>query len=205
MRNFEYIRLNYALLQMYDGRLLLAKVMDGSFASSAWLKGDEEFSQIVGRKFDVIIGDDCEQYVVDKSAAIRISSMDEFNSHLKNACNLFKELVSSDLNGEEVCVNIDSYKMSLQLHEKFNTKCKPSLFYSVVSVEYCNSKYIGRKDEIKIIDGKQTILNTKEYFCVDTIGEAAVEILQCIDNLFINNMKDILNNLHNGQPWSVLL
>jgi len=68
IRNFVLIRVapGGALDQTGEGHLL-GLANNDYFASSAWLRSEEEYDQIVGRSFGITTADDNTEYKEDKS------------------------------------------------------------------------------------------------------------------------------------------
>ena len=84
--------LNYAVYN--NGKEdYLVKVTSGYFASDAWMKGDEAFNDVAGRKFGGIFADDGKQSQCDKSNVRRLNSDEEFENLYQSSCLFFKVLL----------------------------------------------------------------------------------------------------------------
>jgi len=81
--------LNYAVYMTSHGDYLV-KVTDGYFASDAWMKSDEAYADVVGRKFGGIFGDDGKHSYCDKMYIRRLTSDEEFEKLLSSAHPAFK-------------------------------------------------------------------------------------------------------------------
>ena len=53
----------------YNGEDILFYTQGGTFAASAWIKGDEEYQQVLGRRFEAFTADDGKEYL-----NVRVSS-----------------------------------------------------------------------------------------------------------------------------------
>lgn len=84
--------LNYAVYNNGNGDCLV-KVTGGYFASDAWMKGDEAFKAIAGRKFGGIFADDGKASQCDKGNIRRLNSDEEFDNLYQSSCLFFKVLL----------------------------------------------------------------------------------------------------------------
>lgn len=84
--------LNYAVYNNGEEDCLV-KVTGGYFASNAWMKGDEAFKAIAGRKFGGIFADDGKQSQCDKGNIRRLNSDEEFDNLYQSSCLFFKVLL----------------------------------------------------------------------------------------------------------------
>lgn len=87
----EYLR--FGVYDM-DGKDLLFIAIQGSFASSAWCKGDKEYNAVLGRKFDGYTSDDGKLWGLDRDNIRRVSSKEEFDRLLNDSCKEFKEIAA---------------------------------------------------------------------------------------------------------------
>lgn len=85
------IYLNYAVYNNGTEDYLV-HVQGGYSASDAWMKGDEEYSRIVGRKFNGLFGDNGEVSICDKGNIRRLASDEEYVALHNSACKKFKQM-----------------------------------------------------------------------------------------------------------------
>lgn len=88
MNQFNY--LNYAVYMYNDGKEFIARAMKGCFASTAFIEGDKEYSEILGTKFKALFGDDGMISDAQKSHIRRLVSDEEFEKLYAESCEGFK-------------------------------------------------------------------------------------------------------------------
>lgn len=91
--------LNYAVAR-FNGKDVLCFALDGNFASRAWKESDEAFSQIVGRGFQFLSGDDGRKYCNDKGDFRRVSSDEEMLKLWNESHQLFRVFAQYEEEGE---------------------------------------------------------------------------------------------------------
>lgn len=98
------MNLNNFAVMTFNGNPLLCLVQEGYFASTAWLKGPEAFSKIMGSSFGIITADDNMEYKEDKYKFRLPYNEEEVLSLLcsPNCCNNFINRVKPLLNETEI-------------------------------------------------------------------------------------------------------
>lgn len=89
MNNHNY--LTYAVYSVGD-KDFIARAMKGCFASTAFLQGDAEYSEILGTKFKALFGDDGVIGDTSKHHIRRLASDAEFERLYAESCECFKFL-----------------------------------------------------------------------------------------------------------------
>lgn len=75
---------NFGVVSVNDTDILFYTV-GGTFASSAWIKGDDEYNQVLGRKFSAYTADDGLEYNLDRANIRRVKDDKEFKDLLEQA------------------------------------------------------------------------------------------------------------------------
>lgn len=101
---------NFGVVSVNDKDILFYTV-GGTFASSAWIKGDEEYNQVLGRKFSAYTADDGLEYNLDRKNIRRIKDDKEFNDLLGQASPAFHFVLK--------VLEIETHSMSQQF-AKYN-------------------------------------------------------------------------------------
>jgi hypothetical protein len=85
------IYLNYAVYNNGKNDYLV-KVHGGYVASDSWMKSDEAYSQIAGRTFCGLFGDNGKVATCDKGKIRRLTSDEEYNTLHNSACKRYKQM-----------------------------------------------------------------------------------------------------------------
>ena len=80
---------NFGVVSVNDKDILFYTV-GGTFASSAWIKGDKEYNQVLGSKFSAYTADDGLEYNLDRKNIRRVKDDKEFNDLLAQASSDFQ-------------------------------------------------------------------------------------------------------------------
>lgn len=142
MNNEHY--LNYAVYMTSHGDYLV-KVTGGYFASDAWMKGDDAYADVVGRKFGGIFGDDGKHSYCDKGNIRRLTSDEEFDKLWKSSCPLFKQNVIVVGALKKVHASRAS-KLSMSASFLENEKIYDFLTFGYVS-HYCKPDEVPTEEE----------------------------------------------------------
>lgn len=101
---------NFGVVSVNDKDILFYTT-GGTFASSAWIKGDEEYNQVLGRKFSAYTADDGLEYNLDRKDIRRVKDDKELNDLLKQASSAFHFVLK--------VLEIETHSMSQQF-AKYN-------------------------------------------------------------------------------------
>lgn len=81
---------NHFGVTRYNGEDILFYTQGGTFAASAWIKGDEEYQQVLGRRFEAFTADDGKEYGLNRNDIRRVKDQDEMDALWAKACDAFK-------------------------------------------------------------------------------------------------------------------
>lgn len=81
---------NHFGVTTYKGEDILFYTEGGTFAASAWIEGDAEYQQVLGRRFEAFTADDGKQYGLDRHDIRRVKDQDEMDTLWAKACDAFK-------------------------------------------------------------------------------------------------------------------
>lgn len=73
-----------------NGEDILFYTQGGTFAASAWIKGDEEYEQVLGRRFEAFTADDGKEYGLNRNDIRRVKDQEEMDALWAKACDAFK-------------------------------------------------------------------------------------------------------------------
>lgn len=81
---------NHFGVTRYNGEDILFYTEGGTFAASAWIEGDAEYGQVLGRRFEAFTADDGKEYSLDRSDIRRVKDQEEMDALWAKACDAFK-------------------------------------------------------------------------------------------------------------------
>jgi hypothetical protein len=84
---------NHFGVTRYNGEDILFYTQGGTFAASAWIKGDEEYQQVLGRRFEAFTADDGKEYGLNRNDIRRVKDQEEMDALWAKACDAFKFVI----------------------------------------------------------------------------------------------------------------
>lgn len=81
---------NHFGVTTYKGEDILFYTQGGTFAASAWIKGDAEYEQVLGQRFEAFTADDGKEWGLLRSRIRRVKDQDELDVLWEKACDAFK-------------------------------------------------------------------------------------------------------------------
>lgn len=79
----------YGVYTNDKGEEILFRAMPGTFASDAWLKSDEAYSDVAGTRFDAMTADDGKIYNIGRTRIRRTKNLSEIATLTQKACRAF--------------------------------------------------------------------------------------------------------------------
>lgn len=84
---------NHFGVTSYKGEDILFYTQGGTFAANAWIKGDAEYEQVLGQRFEAFTADDGKEWGLLRSRIRRVKDQEELDALWAKACDAFKFVI----------------------------------------------------------------------------------------------------------------
>jgi hypothetical protein len=136
---------NHFGVTRYNGEDILFYTQGGTFAASAWIKGDEEYQQVLGRRFEAFTADDGKEYGLNRNDIRRVKDQDELNSLWAKACDAFKFAIEiSQFKAGGISNDLTKYRILDMGYEKAKEALQVGTYEEALEAakQYINPNYI---------------------------------------------------------------
>lgn len=125
-----------------NGEDILFYTQGGTFAASAWIKGDEEYEQVLGRRFEAFTADDGKEYGLNRNDIRRVKDQEEMDALWAKACDAFKfaiEISQFKVGG----INMNKWRILEMGYEKVKEILQVGTYEEVLEAakQYINPNY----------------------------------------------------------------
>ena len=135
---------NHFGVTRYNGEDILFYTQGGTFAASAWIEGDEEYQQVLGRRFEAFTADDGKEYGLNRNDIRRVKDQDEFDALWARACDAFKFSIEiSQFKAGGIKNDMNKYHILDMGYEKVKELLQANTYEEVLEAakQYINPNY----------------------------------------------------------------
>lgn len=127
-----------------NGEDILFYTQGGTFAASAWIEGDAEYEQVLGRRFEAFTADDGKEYGLNRNDIRRVKDQEEMDALWAKACDAFKFSIEiSQFKAGGIKNDMNKYRILDMGYEKVKETLQVDTYEEVLEAakQYINPNY----------------------------------------------------------------
>lgn len=135
---------NHFGVTLSNGENILFYTEGGTFAASAWIEGDEEYQQVLGRRFEAFTADDGKEYGLNRNDIRRVKDQDEMDALWAKACDAFKFSIEiSQFKASGIKNGMNKYRILEMGYDKVKEALQLNTYEEVLEAakQYINPNY----------------------------------------------------------------